>query len=594
MYIEHCNSIKERGNIIPMGKLQIVPRDNEYYISLFPFDSNILEYVKMNGTIKGYKGKHYCPYICIDIDNDDLNVSQESAISFIKKLSNDYLVSTNYLQIFFSGSKGFHINISQRLFGDIEPREDMASIIKNIVAELSIGLDNIDPKIYENHRIIRVENSLNLKSNLYKIQLSYKELTELDINDIKDLAKEPREFIRTIPISNTVINERLKKLIYEHTNTATDENNNVIDTGFFLPPNKGNRNNQLYKQACTLFMNSTLHEKSIFEILKSINLSIELPIDDFELQNIVRSAKFARKQESDSTPPKFTTLSELIPLWIDNMKSEKHKISLNFPTLDNEFHGKLRGKLGVFIGYGGSRKSLFAQNVAFCNMILNNRTVYSNMEMSEIELTSRFIDLCFEADNSLPHIELEDMYRSKEDINPIIKEHVIDRVSNNILISNDGGMTVEKYDSLLKNISEKHGSMDLLIVDGLSMMGGKGTELEQANMHSKELKELAKRWNIYVMLIVHASKGEELTTLDLTKKARASEKIIDNCDFVATMSLISKNTDEYYDNVGGYLIWNKRGSGRKIKGVYKFKEKNLVMWDSPEDIDLIDNQGNKF
>jgi hypothetical protein len=46
MYIEHCNSLTERGNIIPIGKLQIIPREHEYYISLFPFDnSNSWDYL---------------------------------------------------------------------------------------------------------------------------------------------------------------------------------------------------------------------------------------------------------------------------------------------------------------------------------------------------------------------------------------------------------------------------------------------------------------------------------------------------------------------------------------------------------------------
>jgi len=38
----------------------------------------------------------------------------------------------------------------------------------------------------------------------------------------------------------------------------------------------------------------------------------------------------------------------------------------------------------------------------------------------------------------------------------------------------------------------------MLIPDGLSMMGGKGEETELVNRHTKELKQLAIKHNIFI------------------------------------------------------------------------------------------------
>ena len=130
-------------------------------------------------------------------------------------------------------------------------------------------------------------------------------------------------------------------------------------------------------------------------------------------------------------------------------------------------------------------------------------------------------------------------------------------------------MTSDRFNEIIVSLNEK---TDILIVDGLSMMGGSGSELELANKHSKELKELAKTHNIFVMAIVHASKGEDYETRDLTRKARASEKIIDNCDFAMTMSMI-KEDGNFNERKGVYNCWNKRGTGKRIQKGFEF-EKN--------------------
>ena len=48
MFVELVErDVKNRGNIVPIGKVGMASRDYEAYISLFPFDKNIIEYAKL-------------------------------------------------------------------------------------------------------------------------------------------------------------------------------------------------------------------------------------------------------------------------------------------------------------------------------------------------------------------------------------------------------------------------------------------------------------------------------------------------------------------------------------------------------------------
>jgi KaiC/GvpD/RAD55 family RecA-like ATPase len=563
-YIEVCKALEDRGNIHPIGLIKPEVRKHEFYVSMFPFDNSILNYVKTNGSIKGHKGKHFCDYILIDIDcEDDIDQSRIDAIEAIKRLNQLYEINPDELFIWFSGNKGFHIALISKLFGQLDPAENINEIVKGFVKHSMQSIDsNIDYAIYENHRIIRVENSLHKKSQLYKIQISYEELIKLSMLEIRRLAKQPRTLKRNISKSEIVYREKIKR---DLKSPVIEKKNNIVQDGFFSPGNEGNRNNQLFKQACMLFKTSDLNEKSIYEIINSINHAGNNPLNDNEVFLLVESASKNKRQQTEEEIQVYT-FNELIPEYIDSLRGEAERITLTFEKLNNEFKGKLRGQLGVVIGYGGSKKSLYAQNIAFDNILHQaNNVIYSNMEMSNSKLMQRFIDIGMKADGYLPSIELENMFTSGSQIENILIDNLGVIFRDKLKICSTPSMTSDRFNDLIDKLNEK---IDVLIVDGLSMMGGKGNELELANKHSKELKELAKKHNMLVLAIVHASKGEDLETRDLTRKARASEKIMDNCDFAMTMSLY-KDEGEFKNEKGVYNCWNKRGTGNRIESGYE-------------------------
>lgn len=274
-------------------------------------------------------------------------------------------------------------------------------------------------------------------------------------------------------------------------------------------------------------------------------------------------------------------ISEWSEQWYESILPENNKLSLKFDKWNKEFKGKLRSKLVPVLGYGGTKKSLLALNIANenCQQGLG-RCLYSTMEMGATELINRLIDMSVvPADGYNPHTELEYHNNKTKKINAkdFFDKHVAPLYKNRFFITENTALQTKQYEKLLSDFHGKGQSIDILIVDGLSGMGGAGTETELYSRHSKELKDLANKWKILVFLICHVSKGGQKTDRDLSRLVRSSEKIIDNCDFYITTSLFKDEFDEFNKNHGALRLVNKRGSGNTIDVVYSFDQLRLTM-----------------
>jgi replicative DNA helicase len=272
--------------------------------------------------------------------------------------------------------------------------------------------------------------------------------------------------------------------------------------------------------------------------------------------------------------------------WYKSILPENNKLILGFETWDKEFKGKLRSKLVPIIGYGGTKKSLLGLNIAYKNIVRGlGSCIYSTMEMGAPQIINRLIDMhCNPIGDYNPHYELEyhNNVTKKLDAKEFYKNEFAPYFSNNFFITQNTSMETTGYDKLLSDFKTKGKRIDILIVDGLAGMGGKGSETELYSRHSKDLKELANKWDMLVFLICHVSKGGKKTDKDLSSLVRSSEKIIDNSDFYITSSLIENDTpEEEFDQEHGNLrLVNKRGTGHTIDVIYEFNGQRLTMKDT--------------
>ena len=292
-------------------------------------------------------------------------------------------------------------------------------------------------------------------------------------------------------------------------------------------------------------------------------------------------------------------VSEWAGEWYKSILPENNKLSLKFSKWDEEFKGKLRSKLVPIIGYGGTKKSLLALNIAYENITRGlGSCIYSTMEMGASQIINRLIDMHVEPNDGFnAHYELEyhNNVTRKIDASEFYEKSFAPDFKNNFYITENTSLEADGYEKLLTDFKNKGKKIDMLIVDGLAGMGGKGSETELYSRHSKELKEIANKWDMLVFLICHVSKGGKKTDKDLSSLVRSSEKIIDNCDFYITSSLFeSENETEEFDQINGNLrLVNKRGTGNTIDVVYEFNKLRLSISDSDSDIDNM-QFSNKF
>lgn len=617
MYVEIVErDITNRGHIIPLGELDMDAKPYERYMSLFPYDEGIVEYVVLNKTVAGYEGLSYCPVLFFDVDNESLITAKESAAVLATKLCNNFRIRTRELYVYFSGAKGFHIGIHQKLFGNFEGSPHLIDRLKRFVSNFinENKLKDVDMKIYDSKRIFRVSNSLNKKTGLYKIPITYDELTG-PLNNILSLAKNPRtDFIRDIPISDMYVNE---VLVYEWEKVRTISRSskseprieyNSNQSGYFHPPQVGSRNSTLYKQAAMLFSISELGKKSVTEIIQNANALTGNPLLDDEIESLIESAykkairdKCAvREEEKEKYKLELKSIGEWGDEYLSSITPVKSNL-LTLPFIDDVLRHRYRGKLMICAGFGGTKKSILAQNIVMRNAEKHNaRSIYSSMEMGVAELIARFINMGVEPEDPdhNPSVELESLMKDHPDkVSAFFYNQVAPMFSNQILVTQDSSMNTDKYRYLIRKAISETGKVDILAVDGLSMMESTGKETHTIDQHTKELKELAKEFNIFVVLIVHVSRGAEKTSRDLTSYARGSEKISDNCDFFLSLSYIlnEENSTEksvvFEDELVYARLWDKRGSGKTVDKVLRLNTSRL--WLDETDIPIGDIENRK-
>lgn len=161
--------------------------------SVYAFDYRLSEYVNEHQSIRDLNIPHYAPVIWFDIDNDSsLTDAKKQTVSLIDYMEGQFGLQNDNIAVFFSGSKGFHVAIPST-FIDMEPSSKVHTYVKNFCTLVGKSADiNMDDTIYTANHIIRLSNTKNEKSGLYKIPLTCEELRTYQVNQIKEIAENWR------------------------------------------------------------------------------------------------------------------------------------------------------------------------------------------------------------------------------------------------------------------------------------------------------------------------------------------------------------------------------------------------------------------
>ncbi len=177
-----------RGVLIPKEELSTYLDGQPLYRSVYLYDDSAMEYVAEKGTLKNFFGVRYIDKIPIDIDKKDN--SDEKTLDILRgivyELENASIDNEAY-QCYFSGS-GYHIMLAGELF-NFKPSSDLPYVVKQTMRKVNT---DIDLSIYMRTGIYRLQHSLNQKTQLYKIPLTYNEVMNHEPKDIFELAKDRR------------------------------------------------------------------------------------------------------------------------------------------------------------------------------------------------------------------------------------------------------------------------------------------------------------------------------------------------------------------------------------------------------------------
>ena len=247
--------VKNRGNLILSDKVELsLPKNAvDCFTTWVDYDESAIKYYKENNRIGGYKGV-VCPKIFpIDIDcGGDLELSLMVCKEITGMLVHVLDVDRSSFKIFYSGSKGYHIEIPGTLFEITPaPQKEICRRFKSIALKLH---DNIDDKIYKPNMLWRCANTINSKSGLYKVQLHYNELHSLSTSEVLELAKSTRflEYVDCIEwVSDDTLGALWAQTLVEVQKPRPDRQNTAIFTSEnpLEVPNgvlRGNRNEKCF------------------------------------------------------------------------------------------------------------------------------------------------------------------------------------------------------------------------------------------------------------------------------------------------------------------------------------------------------------
>lgn len=243
-----------RGSLYKIEELkeyiEIAYRTKEpLYRSVYLYNEDAVDYVLSHKTLRNYYGSRGLDNIIIDIDKkdntDDLTLRNTQSILY--RLETELGVQQSAFQVFFSGT-GYHIAVTNEVFV-FTPNKELPFQLKETMAAL---FDGIDTSIYMRSGLYRVAHTINQKSNLYKIPLTFDQVMSLKPDEILNLAKSPQlDYPYETLLGDGELEEakitsvpKIRKMgkVVEPKNVAT-----CIQTMYAAGPQPGKRHNTLLR-----------------------------------------------------------------------------------------------------------------------------------------------------------------------------------------------------------------------------------------------------------------------------------------------------------------------------------------------------------
>lgn len=168
-----------------------VEDDREAYLSHFTFGPEMQAHFKANRqSVAGFAGPCSCRWLILDIDRADLGEALADARKLVLFLHGRYPELVDFVPVYFSGSKGFHVLVE--LSHAPPPAVGFQHVARTFAVALAAAAGvRIDAGIYDVNHIVRLPNTKHPKTGLYKRLIEVEGLFMRDVAGYLIDAKHP-------------------------------------------------------------------------------------------------------------------------------------------------------------------------------------------------------------------------------------------------------------------------------------------------------------------------------------------------------------------------------------------------------------------
>lgn len=183
-YFNFKKSLTDKASLLTLEEISKINVDGEAYMSIFSYNDSHKKKYEETGTLAGIKDVT-SQMLVWDFDSTNPELARKDTVELAHRLVAKG-VDPDQIACYWSGNKGLHLVLP--LDRTVTPAE-----FKKATVDFAKGLNTFDTTVNDSQRILRVEHTKHPKTGLYKVPLHIQEVDELTVDQIKDLAKTPRD-----------------------------------------------------------------------------------------------------------------------------------------------------------------------------------------------------------------------------------------------------------------------------------------------------------------------------------------------------------------------------------------------------------------
>lgn len=187
--------------------------------------STIYRYSDTNQDLSTVVAPFYLDLDIDDIENNYDKLKRDLHLIY-RQLKRILYLEDKDIEIYFSGSKGFHILVNEKVL-NIEPSRTLNEDYKLMALRLKSFTiyKTIDTKIYDKKRLFRMVNTINSKTGLYKVPVTMEQINNFNYEELKNWAKEKKTLRPKIYLTNN----KAKEAFVEYVNKIKEEEKKKIN-----------------------------------------------------------------------------------------------------------------------------------------------------------------------------------------------------------------------------------------------------------------------------------------------------------------------------------------------------------------------------